>query len=63
MKAIPLAIVMLLTVSVVRSDLSFNSFNGDFSSLTASNGAIALSDLITVANYYGCKSWVKNQCT
>jgi len=63
MKAIALAIALLLTLTSVHADLSFNSFNGDFSSLTAPNGAIALSDLITVANYYGCKTWVKNQCT
>jgi hypothetical protein len=47
----------------VHADLSFASFNGDFSSNTNSNAALPLSALITVANYYGCKTWVKQQCT
>lgn len=63
MRTVSLTIALLLTLTLVSSDLSFNSFNGDFNSLTATNGAILLSDLITVANYYGCKTWVKNQCT
>jgi len=63
MRTLSLTIALLLTLNLVNSNLSFNSFNGDFNSLTATSGAIALSDLITVANYYGCKTWVKNQCT
>jgi hypothetical protein len=63
MRTVSLIIALLFTLTLVNSDLSFNSFNGDFNSLTSGNGAIPLSDLITVANYYGCKTWVKNQCT
>ena len=63
MKAITIAFALLLTLTLVKANLAFNSFNGDFNSITAANGAIALSDLINVANYYGCKTWVKNQCT
>ena len=56
------AVLLLLTFNSVSADLSFNSFSGDFSSYDPASSGIALSDIITVANYYGCKTWVKNEC-
>ena len=63
MKEAAIALTILLTLSLVRADLSFASFNGAFSSNSNLNASLPLSALITVANYYGCKTWVKQQCT
>jgi hypothetical protein len=62
MNKIVIAITLLLVLNSVQADFTFNSFSGDFSSNPEASG-IALSDIITVANFYGCKTWVKNQCT
>ena len=63
MKEAAIALTLLLTLSLVHADLSFSSFNGAFSSNNNPNGSLPLSALITVANYYGCKTWVQQQCT
>ena len=63
MRSVALFVTLLLTISLVNSNLSFSSFNGDFNSFDAASSGIALSDIITVANHYGCKTWVKNLCT
>lgn len=63
MKISAIALLLLLTISLVQADLTFSSFNGDFSSTDGTIGATPLSDIITVANYYGCKTWNKNLCT
>ena len=62
MKLFAIAFALLLVVSLSDGDLTLSSFNGDFSSLDAVSGQVPLSDLITVANYYGCKTWAKDQC-
>jgi hypothetical protein len=58
-----LVIAVLLLCSSVNGQLSFSSFNGDFSSFDPANSGIALSDIITVANHFGCKTWVDGKCT
>jgi hypothetical protein len=63
MSRLLIPITLLLLFSTVHADLSFSSFTGDFSSYDPATSGIPLSDIITVANYYGCKTWVKNQCT
>jgi hypothetical protein len=63
MNKFAIAISILLLVGSVSADLSFSSFSGDFNSYNPASSGIALSDIVTVANYYGCKTWVKNQCT
>ena len=63
MSKIVLALTLILALTSVNANLSFSSFNGDFSSFNAAPSDIPLSDLMTVANHYGCKTWVKNQCT
>jgi hypothetical protein len=63
MRAIKLSFTLLFILTLVSANLYLSSFNGDFNSVIAANAAIPLSDLITVGNYYGCKTWVKNQCT
>ena len=63
MKRLVITITILLALSSVNAQLSFNSFNGDFSSFNPATSGIAFSDIITVANHYGCKTWNKNQCT
>ena len=63
MNRLVVALTLLLALSTVNANLSFNSFNGDFNSFDPATSGIALSDIITVANHYGCKTWVKNQCT
>lgn len=62
MKRIALAFCLLLAL-VHAQYFTLNSFNGDFNSLVNATNAVPYSDLVTVANYYGCKTWVKNQCT
>lgn len=62
MKIIAVAIALLLTLTLSQGDLTLSSFNGDFSSLDSVNQQIPLSQLINVANYYGCKTWAKDQC-
>lgn len=63
MRAIKISLTLLFLLALVTANLSFDSFLGDFNSITAANSAIPLSDLITVGNYYGCKTWANNQCT
>ena len=58
-----IALTLLLVMTTVKADLSFSSFNGDFSSFDPASTGLSVSDLVTVANHYGCKTWVKNQCT
>lgn len=61
MKLFAIAFALLL-VGSLSEDLTLSSFNGDFSSFDAVSGQVPLSDLITVANYYGCRTWAKDQC-
>lgn len=56
------AILVLLLVGLAHCDLTLSSFNGEFSSFNKQGGEIPLSQLVTVANYYGCKTWSKDQC-
>ena len=63
MSKIVIAITLLLALTSVNANLSFSSFNGDFSSYDPAASGISFEDIITVANHYGCKTWVKNQCT
>jgi len=63
MKNLMVVIAFLLLCSSVYGQLSFSSFNGDFSSFDPANSGIPLSDIITVANHFGCKTWVDGQCT
>ena len=62
MKKFAIAVVLLLTLNSVSADLSFSSFNGDFSSFDPHSSGIPLSEIITVANYFGCRTWEKNVC-
>ncbi len=62
MKIIAVAIALLLTLTLSQGDLTLSSFNGDFSSFDSVKQQIPLSQLINVANYYGCKTWAKDQC-
>jgi hypothetical protein len=54
-----LLISIILLLAIVKSDISLTSFNGDFSSLDPS---IPMSDLVNIANYFGCKTWIKGTC-
>ena len=63
MSKIIIALTLLLALTTVNANLNYNSFNGDFSSFDAASSGIPLSDIITVANHYGCKTWQKNVCT
>ena len=63
MKQVLFIIALLLALSQVKANLSFNTFNGDFNSFLPADADIALHDIVTIANYYGCKTWVKNECT
>lgn len=63
MKKLVIALVLLLILHNIQSaELSFNSFSGDFSSYDPASSGIPLSDIITVVNYFGCKTWDKNVC-
>lgn len=63
MKTQHLATLLLLFVSCQTYNLTLTSLTGDFSSFDSVNGSVPLSDLITVANYFGCKTWNKSLCT
>lgn len=63
MNRFAIAITILLLVGSVSADLSFSSFTGDFNSYDPTATGIPLTDIITVANYYGCKTWDKDLCT
>jgi hypothetical protein len=56
-------IALLLVWPSVQAELTFNSFSGDFSSYDPASSGISLEDIVTVANYFGCRTWVKNVCT
>jgi hypothetical protein len=62
MKIAIIAVLLLLTLIHSQGDFTLSSFNGDFSSLDSVSQQIPLSQLINVANYYGCKTWAKDQC-
>ena len=62
MKIFAIAIALLLSLAYTQGNFTLSSFNGDFSSLNSVSGQIPLSSLINVANYYGCKTWAKDQC-
>jgi hypothetical protein len=62
MKLIALAIALLLSVALAQGNLALSSFNGDFSSFDSASASVPLSALVNVANYYGCKTWSKDQC-
>ena len=63
MRAIKLGLTLLFILTLVRTDIYLSTYLGDFNSFTTTTAAIPLSDLITVGNYYGCKTWVNNKCT
>lgn len=63
MKILAIAIALLLTLAAAQGELSLSSFNGDFSSFDSASGQVPLSQLVNVANYFGCKTWSKDQCT
>jgi hypothetical protein len=63
MKGVTIVLALLLALASAQGTFTYNSFNGDFSSGDAISSEISLSDIITVANYYGCKTWVDNLCT
>lgn len=62
MKIVIVAILLFFTLTHSQGDLTLSSFNGDFSSFDSVNQQIPLSELINVANYYGCKTWAKDKC-
>jgi hypothetical protein len=63
MRKLVIALTLLLLFSSAYANLTFSSFSGDFSSYNPAASGIPLNDIVTVANYYGCKTWVKNLCT
>lgn len=62
MKTILIPILLLSILALSYTQVTFTSFNGDFNSLEGVSGSIPVSQLINVANFYGCKKWEKDVC-
>lgn len=62
MKKIFLAILLLCIAALAQTQVTYTSFNGDFNSQEGIAGSIPISELVHIANYYGCSKWEKDLC-